>query len=74
MKLDKSRLIYQKKVIDRESRIIPRKIKKTVHSLKNPNYIGKISYMLPEIGLTNGFDIATIIIKSNSGIFTDALY
>ena len=41
----------QKKVIDRESRLIPRKIKKTIHSLKNPNHINKISYMLPEIWL-----------------------
>ena len=39
----------QKKVIDRESRLIPRKIKETMHSLKNPNHINKISYMLPEI-------------------------
>ena len=43
----------QKKVIDRESRLIPRKIKETIHSLKNPNYINKISYMLPEICLPN---------------------
>ena len=44
---------HQKKVIDRESRLIPRKIKETIHSLKNPNYINKISYMLPEIWLPN---------------------
>ena len=43
----------QKKVIDRESRLIPRKIKETIHSLKNPNHISKISYMLPEIWLPN---------------------
>ena len=29
----------QKEVVDRESRLIPRKIKKNMHSLKNPNYI-----------------------------------
>ena len=29
----------QKKVIDRESRLIPRKIKEIIHSLKNPNHI-----------------------------------
>ena len=29
----------QKKVIDRESRLIPRKTKKIIHSLKNPNHI-----------------------------------
>ena len=43
----------QKKVIDRESRLIPRKIKYTIHSLKNPNHSNKISYMLPEIWLPN---------------------
>ena len=42
----------QKKVIDRESRLIPRKIKETIHSLKNPNHI-KISNMLPEMWLPN---------------------
>ena len=41
----------QKKVIDRESSLIPTKIKETVHSLKNPNHINKISYMLPKIWL-----------------------
>ena len=39
----------QKKVADRESRLIPRKVKETIHSLKNPNHIKKISYILPEI-------------------------
>ena len=43
----------QKKVIDRESRLIPWKIKETMHSLKNPNHINKISSMLPEIWLLN---------------------
>ena len=43
----------QKKVVDRESRLIPRKIKETIHSLKNPNHINKISNMLPEIWLPN---------------------
>ena len=43
----------QKKVVDGESRLIPRKIKETIHSLKNPNHINKISYMLPEIWLPN---------------------
>ena len=33
----------QKKVIDRESRLIPRKIKEIMHSLKNPNHINTIS-------------------------------
>ena len=38
-----------KKVIDWESRLIPRKIKETINSLKNLDHINKISYMLPEI-------------------------
>ena len=41
----------QKKVIDRESKLISRKIKETIHSLKNPYHINKISYVLPEIWL-----------------------
>ena len=43
----------QKKVVDRESRLIPRKVKESIHSLKNPNHTNKISYMLPEIWLPN---------------------
>ena len=39
----------QKKVNDRESRLVPRKTKETIHSLKNPNHTNKIFYMLPEI-------------------------
>ena len=31
----------QEKVIDRENRLIPRKIKETIHCLKNPNHINK---------------------------------
>ena len=38
---------------NRESRLIPRKIKETIHSLKNPYHINKISYMLAEIWLPN---------------------
>ena len=34
---------YQKKVVDRESRSIPRKLKKTIDSLKNRNHINKSS-------------------------------
>ena len=33
----------QENVLDREIRFIPRKIKETIHSLKNSNYINKIS-------------------------------
>ena len=39
----------QKKVTDRGSRLIPRKIKETLHFLKNPNHINTFSYILPEI-------------------------
>ena len=39
----------QKKVIDRESRLIPWQIKENIHSLKNSNHINKLPYMLPEI-------------------------
>ena len=42
----------QKKVIDGESRLIPWKIKETIH-LKNPNHINQISYMLSELWLPN---------------------
>ena len=44
-------LADQKKFADRESRLIPRKIKETIHSLNNPNQNSKISLMLPEIWL-----------------------
>ena len=50
---DKSFNWDQKKVIDKESKLTPRTIKETIHSLKNSNHINKISYMLPEIWLTN---------------------
>ena len=43
----------QKNVVDRGSRLISRKIKETIHSLKNPNQINKISYMVPKIWLPN---------------------
>ena len=43
----------QKKFTDREIRLIPKKIKETLHSLKDVNYIRKISYMLPEIWIPN---------------------
>ena len=36
----------QKNVVDMESKSIPRKIKETIHSLKNPNNIKKISHIL----------------------------
>ena len=42
----------QKKV-DRESRLIPTKVKETIHFLKTPNQINKIFYMLPEICFPN---------------------
>ena len=44
---------YQKNVVYRESRLIPMKIKETIHFLNNPNHINKIANMLPEIWLPN---------------------
>ena len=41
----------KKKVAGRESRLIPRKTKETINSLKNSNHSNKISYMLLEIWL-----------------------
>ena len=41
----------QKKVNDRECRLIPWKIKETIHSLKNPNHINKF----PALFLKYGF-------------------
>ena len=43
----------QKIVIDREIRLIFRKIKETLHSLRNSNHINKVFYMLREIWLSN---------------------
>ena len=43
----------QKKVVDKKSRLIPRKIKETIYYLKNPNHINKISYMYFETWLPN---------------------
>ena len=43
----------QKKVVDKESRFIPKKIKETIHSLKNLSHSNKIPYMLPKILLPN---------------------
>ena len=43
----------QKKVVDSESRLIPRKIKEAIHCLKNPNHINKNLYMLPQNWLPN---------------------
>ena len=48
-----SRQITTFTVIAREGRLIPRKIKQTIHPLKNSNHINKISYMLLEIWFTN---------------------
>ena len=36
----------QKKIVDMESKVIPRKIKETIYSLKNPNNIKRISHIL----------------------------
>ena len=39
----------QRKVINRENKLIPRKIKEAIYFWGNPNHINKISYMLLEI-------------------------
>ena len=52
----------QKKVIDKESRFIPRKIKETIHCLRNPNHINKFSYMLPEIWLPNLYVYPRVVV------------
>ena len=41
--------IDQKRVVGRNSRLISRKIKGTMHYLNNSNQFRKVSYMLPEI-------------------------
>ena len=43
----------QNKVVDRESRLIPTKIKETVHSLRNLNDINNFFCVLNEIWLHN---------------------
>ena len=39
---------WDKKIVDMESRLIPRNLTQTINSLKNPNLIDKISYNLLE--------------------------
>ena len=39
----------QKKVVDKESRLVISKMKETINSLKYPFRISRISYTLPEI-------------------------
>ena len=53
----------QKKVIGRKNRLIPRKIKETIDSLKNPDHINKFPYMLPKIWLPN-FTVVLIYVTS----------
>ena len=43
----------KKVVVDRQSRLICRRIKETAFSSKNSNHINKIVFMLPEIRLPN---------------------
>ena len=43
----------QKKVADREIRLITKKKKEAIYSLKNPNHINKISYMFSGVWLPN---------------------
>ena len=43
----------EKKVLDGQNRFIPRKIKETMHFLKNPNQPSNISHILPNVWLPN---------------------
>ena len=43
----------RRKAFDRVSSLTPRKVKETIHLLKNRNQFNKISYMLPEMRLPN---------------------
>ena len=43
----------ERKVIDAEPYIYARKIKETIHSIKDKNHINSISYNLPEIWIPN---------------------
>ena len=43
----------QKEVVYRTSSLITRMITETIHFLKNPNHINKISYMFSEICLSS---------------------
>ena len=43
----------QKKLVDREIKLISQNFKETVHFLSSPNHITKISSMLPKIWLPN---------------------
>ena len=70
----------QKKVIEKESRLIPRKIKETIHSLKNPNHINKTSYISLSNShqhLANADAIANVkskIIVSRQHFFADKIF
>ena len=50
-----------KKIIDTESGLIPI-INETIHSLKNPNHINKISNILPEIWLPNFYLYPSVLV------------
>ena len=52
----------QKKVADTESRLIPRKIKETIHSSRNPNHCNEISYMFPKIWFPNFYFLVTYLL------------
>ena len=59
----------QKKVLDRKSRLIPKKIKETIHYLKNPNHIDKISYILPEIWFPKLMEFLVTYLKDINPIY-----
>ena len=43
----------RRKVVDRESRLISKKIKETTHSLRSPNHVNQMLYILPELWYTS---------------------
>ena len=55
----------EKKIVDRESKLIPRKIKETIYSSENSNQINKMSYMLPEIWFRNLWYVLSYLCMSN---------
>ena len=52
----------QKKLVDGESRLIPRKIKETMHSFNDANHIKKIFYMFPERWLPDLNEYPSVIV------------
>ena len=63
-----------RKIVDRKSRLISRRIKKNVLSLKNPNHIKKIYDILPEIMVSYFTVVFSYLSKSHSQLLTNEIY